>query len=139
VILIDTSILSLAFRRTRPGPNEERVQVVLEGLMAGEAPLGLPGIVVQEVLSGVRSEKQFAELERRLMAAFTILLPSAADHVEAARLRNRCLGKGLSASGPDCLIAVQTMAGDHELFTAGPDFEGIAKHAPLKIFRVEGG
>jgi predicted nucleic acid-binding protein len=65
VILIDTSILSLAFRRTRPGPSEQRVRVVLEGLMAGEAPLGIPGIVVQEVLSGVRSEKQFAELERR--------------------------------------------------------------------------
>jgi predicted nucleic acid-binding protein len=138
VILVDTSILSLAFRRTRPGPNEQRIQVVLEGLMSGEAPLGIPGIVVQEILSGVRSEKQFAELERRVLAAFTVLLPSAADHVEAARLRNKCLGKGLSASGPDCLIAVQTIVGEHELFTADPDFEGIARYTPLKLFSEAG-
>src|SRR5262249_13383678 len=107
--------------------------------MAGEAPLGLPAIVVQEVLSGVRSEKQFADLQRRLTAAFTILVPRVEEHVEAARLRNKCRSKGISASGPDCLIAVQAMAGGHELFTSDPDFKAIAKHAPLKIFTLSSG
>jgi predicted nucleic acid-binding protein len=139
VILIDTSILSLAFRRARPGPNEQRIQVALEALMAGEAPLGLPAIVVEEVLSGVRSEKQFADLERRLMAAFTILVPRLEEHVEAARLRNKCLSKGVSASGPDCLIAVQAVAGGHELFTSDPDFQAIARQAPLKLFAFSSG
>lgn len=139
MILLDTSLLSRAFRRTRLGPVEQRLLVVLEALMAGEAPLGLPGIVLQEVLSGVRSEKQFAELERRLTAAFVILLPTTAEHIEAARLRNKCLAKGVSASGSDCLIAVQAIVGGHELFAADKDFKTIAKHVPLKLFVGEGG
>jgi predicted nucleic acid-binding protein len=94
VILLDTSVLSRAFRRQRPGPAEAGLRTVVESMMAGEAELGLPGIVLQEVLSGIRTEKQFSDLQHRLVAAFSIVHPSTADHVEAARLRNRCLAKG---------------------------------------------
>ena len=134
MILLDTSVLSRVFRRRRSGPKEIRLQHILEGLMAGDALLGIPGIVLQEVLSGIRVEKQFGELEKRLLAAFTIVLPTTEDYIEAARLRNRCLAKGLSASGPDCLIAVMVISGGHELFAADADFEAISKHAPLKLF-----
>lgn len=106
--------------------------------MAGELPLGLPGIVLQEVLSGVRNEKQFADLEQRLLASFSIVNPGTRDHIEAARLANKCLASGLAASGPDCLIAVLAIAGDHELFAMDEDFRALAKHAPLKLFRVRG-
>ena len=64
MILLDTSVLSRVFRRRRMGPEEQRLQAVVEELMSGDVPLGLPGIVLQEVLSGVRKEKQFADLER---------------------------------------------------------------------------
>jgi len=137
VILLDTSVLSRLFRRRRSGPEELRLQRTVEGLMTADAALGIPGIVLQEVLSGVRSEKQFAELEGRLLAAFTVVLPSTSDYVEAARLRNRCLAKGLRASGPDCLIAVIAISGRHELFTVDGDFEAISRHAPLKLFASE--
>jgi len=136
VILFDTSILSLAFRRARPGPKERRIADVVADLMTGEASLGLPGIVLQEVLSGIRSEKQFEDLKRRLLTAFEIHLPTTPDYVAAARLKNQCLTKGITASGPDCLIAAQTMNGKHELFTTDPDFEAIAKHARLKLFQA---
>ena len=137
MILLDTSILSRVFRRSRPGPEELRIQRVVEELMTGDDPLGLPGIVLQETLSGIRSEKQFATLENRLLAAFTVLLPTTAHHIDAARLRNKCLAKGLSASGPDCLIAAMAISGGHELFAADDDFEAIAKQAPLQLFRGE--
>ena len=139
MILLDTSVLSQVFRRRRSGSEELRLQRTVEGLMTADAALGIPGIVLQEVLSGVRSEKQFAELEGRLLAAFTVVLPSTSDHVEAARLRNKCLAKGLSASGPDCLIAVIAISGRHELFTVDGDFEAISRHAPLKLFASESG
>jgi len=120
------------------GPEERRVQAVVEDLMSGEVQLGVPGIVLQEVLSGVRSPKQFADLERRLLASFSIVNPSTRDHVEAARLTNKCLAAGLSASGPDCLIAVLAIAGGHELFAMDEDFRSLARHAPLKLFKVRG-
>jgi predicted nucleic acid-binding protein len=138
VILLDTSVLSRAFRRRSPGLEELRVRAVVEELLAGEIALGLPGIVLQEVLTGIRSETQFAELEDRLVASFSIVSAGAADHVEAARLANRCQAAGLSASGPDCLIAVLAIEGRHELFAIDDDFRTIAKHAPLKLFEPKG-
>jgi len=104
--------------------------------MAGDVPVGLPGIVLQEVLTGIRSPRQFDDLRSRLLAAFIVVPANVRDHVEAARLRNVCLSKGLNVSGIDCLIATCTMAGQHELFAVDDDFETIAAHTPLRLFRA---
>ncbi len=93
--------------------------------------------MLQEVLSGIRAEKQFADLEGKLLASFRIVNPGTQDHVEAARLTNRCLAAGLSPSGPDCLIAMLAIAGGHELFAIDADYRAIAQHAPLKLFVPE--
>ncbi len=127
MILLDTSVLSRVFRRKRPGPAETRLREHVEQLLGSDMPLGLPGIVLQEVLSGIRSERQFADLERRLLGAFTIVHPTTADYVESARLKNRCLAGGLNASGPDCLIATVAIAGRHELFESRRGFRGVGK------------
>ena len=131
MILFDTSVLSRVFRRRRPGAEERRLQAQFERLMASDTPLGLPGIVLQEVLSGMRSQKQFTELRSRLLAGFTVVPASAEDHVEAARLKNLCLG--LNVSGIDCLIAAAAIAGGHELFAVDGDFGEISKHSPLRL------
>jgi predicted nucleic acid-binding protein len=119
------------------GPSEKALAAEVQELMLGDLPLGLPGIVLQEVLSGIRAEKQFANLERRLLSAFTILPATVKHHVEAARLRNRCLTAGLNVSGPDCLIAALAIAGEHRLFARDDDFEAIARLAPLKLYAAK--
>jgi predicted nucleic acid-binding protein len=133
VILFDTSVLSRVFRRRRPGAEERRLQVLFQGLMEGDTPLGLPGIVLQEVLSGMASQRQFADLRGRLLAGFTVFPASPEEHVEAARLKNLCVGRGLKVSGIDCLIAAIAIAGGHELFAVDGDFAEIAKHSPLRL------
>lgn len=138
MILLDTSILSRVFRRSRKGPQERRLQAVVEELMAGDLALGLPGIVLQEILSGIRSEKQFGDLKRRLLASFSILNAETRHHLEAARLRNTCLARGLTVSGPDCLIAAQAIDGHHELFAVDQDFEDLAGHVPLRLYKWSG-
>jgi len=135
VILFDTSVLSRVFRRKHPGAEERRLRVVFEELMATDVPLGLPGIVLQEVLSGVRSHQQCSDLSAKLPTAFAVLPEGVVEHVEAARVKHVCLGKGLNVSGVDCLIAACAITGDHELFAVDGDFEAIAKHAPLKLYR----
>jgi predicted nucleic acid-binding protein len=135
VILFDTSVLSRVFRRRRPGAEERRLQAVFEELMASDVPLGLPGIVLQEVLSGIRSHRQFSDLRAKLLAAFAIVLEGVPEHVEAARVKNACLGKGLNVSGIDCLVAACAITGNHELYAVDEDFEAIAMHAPLRLFR----
>jgi len=135
VILFDTSVLSRVFRRRRPGAEERRLQIVFDELMASDVPLGMPGMVLQEVLSGIRSHRQFSDLTAKLLAAFTVVPEGVPEHVEAARVRNTCLGKGLNVSGVDCLIAACAITGNHELFAVDEDFETIAMHAPLRLFR----
>lgn len=136
MILLDTSVLSRVFRRTRPGPAEAGLRTAVGSLMAGDADLGLPGIVLQEVLSGIRSEKQFSDLQHRLVTAFAIVHSTTADHVEAARLWNRCLSRGVNVSGVDCLIAAVAIAGGHQVFAVDDDFDAITKHAPLELYRA---
>jgi predicted nucleic acid-binding protein len=102
--------------------------------MQSDASLGLPGIVLQEVLSGLPSEKAFRDLRAKLLGAFTILPASVDDHLEAARLKNLCTSKGVNVSGIDCLIAATAIAGGHELFTADEDFESIRRHTNLSLF-----
>jgi predicted nucleic acid-binding protein len=137
VILFDTSVLSRVFRRRRSGPEERRLQAVFDELMAADVPVGLPGIVLQEVLSGIRSHRQFNDLAAKLLAAFTVVAEGAPEHLEAARVKSACLGKGLNVSGVDCLIAACAISGNHELFAVDEDFEAIAKHAPLRLFRED--
>jgi predicted nucleic acid-binding protein len=134
MILLDTSVVSRVFRRERPGSAERRLQAIFADLMQSELQIGLPGMVLQEVLSGIRSVRQFSDLSAKLVAAFVIVPAGVADHLEAARLRNACLSRGLNVSGIDCLIAATAINGHHELFTTDTDFEAIARDSPLKLF-----
>jgi predicted nucleic acid-binding protein len=134
VILLDTSILSRVFRRRRPGPQELQLHATFEALMQSDVALGLPGVVLQEVLSGLPSEKTFRDLRAKLLGAFAIVPASVEDHLEAARLKNLCIGKGANASGIDCLIAATAIAGGHELFTADADFQAIRRLSNLRLF-----
>lgn len=134
MILLDTSVLSRTLRRRKPGPDERALAAFLERLLASDVPVGLPGVVLQEILNGIRDEKAFTDLEGRLVSSFPIILATTADHVAAARLRNHCLTHGLTAATVDCLIAAVAIVGGHDLFTLDDDFRQIAKHAPLKLF-----
>lgn len=134
MILLDTSVLSRVFRRKHPGPEERRLRAVFNDLMGSEVPLGLPGIVLQEVLSGIRSHRQFSDLTAKLVAGFVVVPEGIQEHVEAARIKNVSLAKGLNVSAGDCLIAACTITGNHELFAVDEDFEAIARHAPLRLF-----
>ena len=138
MILLDTSVLSRAFRRKRPAPPEQRLSAALQRLIEGDADLGLPGIVLQEVLTGIRLEKQFADLERRLTTGFAIVHPTTTNHVDAARLRNTCVSKGLNVSGTDCLIATLAISGHHQLFALDDDFRAIARYSTLELLSDDG-
>jgi len=133
--LFDTSVLSRVFRRKGAGTEERRLQAVFQDLMASEDPLGMPGIVLQETLSGIRSQRQFSDLSAKLLAAFTVLPEGLPEHLEGARVKNACLSKGLNVSGVDCLIAACAIVGNHQLFAVDDDFEAMAKHVPLRLFK----
>lgn len=137
MILLDTSVLSRVFRRCGPGPEEIRLRETLADLLSGDVEVGLPGIVLQEVSSGIRLERQFEEPQGRLLSSFSIVRPAVEDYLEAARLKNRCVAAGVNVSGTDCLIAAVAISGPHELFAVDGDFRNIAERTPrLKLYAL---
>lgn len=132
MIVCDTSVLSLVFRRSSVAL-ETAVRRAYRRLILEAEPACVPGIVVQELLSGVRSAKQFDELLDVIMG-FDILLAGVNHHIDAAQLVNRCRKRGIACSTPDALIAALTTAENGELFTTDQDFRRLAAHEPLRLF-----
>ena len=92
----------------------------------------LPGIVLQELLSGVRSPRQFEAL-RRDLSLFRLLLADEGDHALAARIVNACAAAGVSVASIDALIAAITIRAGGHLLTCDSDFQRIADHTELRL------
>jgi predicted nucleic acid-binding protein len=131
MIVCDTSVLSLVFRRSSVA--DSAVRRAYRKLISEAEPVGVPGIVVQELLSGVRSAKQFDEL-LYVLIGFDVLLASVNHHVDAAGIVNRCRKRGIACSTPDALITALTVAENAELFTMDEDFQRLAAYEPLRLF-----
>lgn len=135
MIVLDTSVLSLALRRRRATSEVTHVRARVAEVLAGKQPVAIPGIVLQELLTGVRTDDAFARLHRGL-AWLRVLLASEADHLAAARLASGCRRAGVTVFGADALIAAQTMRAGAQLFTLDRDFHAIADHSSLRLLPV---
>jgi predicted nucleic acid-binding protein len=132
VILVDTSVLSLAFRRRiRIHPESPLVQT-LRRLIEQDQPVAVPGIVLQELLSGVSVETEFERL-KNLMEGFPVVPATSEHHLEAARIANTCRRAGISVSTVDCLIAAMAIATKSQLLTDDRDFVQIASRFDLHL------
>lgn len=134
MILVDTSILSLAFRRRAREVPEAAEARVLRALVEGDDDVRVPGIVFQELLSGVRTGKEHQAL-RAALEGFPLVLATREDHEAASVLANGCRAAGIAAATVDCLIAAQAMRRAASLFTTDADFEKMRRVADLRLYR----
>jgi hypothetical protein len=137
LILLDTSVLSLAFRRRTVGASETAEVARLRRLIEEDEPLAIPGIVAQELLSGVRDDRQATRLQG-LIEGFPWVLATREHHIRAAQIANRCRRAGITVSTPDCLIAATAVELGAELLTLDTDFTRIAGHAELRLLPLAG-
>lgn len=135
MILIDTSIWSIAFRRQKPGEEFPQEVEALKSLIKGDETIALPGVVLQELLSGLKEEAQFNRL-RRLIEGFPVLLATDDDHIKAAQISNICRRKGIATTAVDCLITAMTIERGAQLFTIDQDFTYIAELCPLQLYQT---
>lgn len=104
-VLVDTSVWSLALRRSKAASlsAEERkflnqlTQAVQDGRVA------MLGPIRQELLSGIRDANQFTRL-REALRAYPDELLETPDHEGAAVLYNECRGRGITLGPVDVLI-----------------------------------
>ena len=126
MILLDTSVVSAVLRRRSRGEPEEAVARRVTALLQGDQQVGLPGIVLQEVLSGIAERTQHEKLLAALRAGFPVILATEGDHLLAADLVSLGARRGLALSTPDALIAAQAINRHASLFTSDADFAALA-------------
>jgi predicted nucleic acid-binding protein len=134
LILVDTSVLSLAFRRREKANPELSVVRLLRKLIEENIPIAVPGIVLQELLSGVRTEAEFRRLHD-LMEGFPLILATRDHHLRAARIANQCRSAGVAVSAVDCMIAAMAIIANSQLLSTDEDFARMASHCPLQLLR----
>jgi predicted nucleic acid-binding protein len=133
LIAVDTSVLSLALRRASRGTQREHpAATYLRRAVEAGVPVVVPGVCLQEILSGVRDARQFERLAT-LMAPYAVLTAMRADHVEAARIANACRAAGVTASTVDALIAALAVQRGARLLTTDVDFQRIRSHCGLVL------
>ena len=133
MILVDTTVLSLAFRRSRV---TSPVALQFRRMVQEDVPLFVPGIVFQEVLSGIREPRHFTRM-LDVLAGFPKVLADERDHAEGARIANQCRRVGIATTAPDCLIAAQCIRRDSALLTTDHDFQHMAPHIALRFVELE--
>ena len=94
----------------------------------------VPGIVLQELLSGTRLAAQRRRLEE-ILEGFELRAASVEDHRLAATIRDDCRQSGISAAAIDCFITAQVIRADAHLFTLDRDFDRIAAVSNLRLLK----
>jgi predicted nucleic acid-binding protein len=139
MIVVDTGILSLSFRRKRRdlSAEEQRKVYALEGLFkTGVA--ALLGPIRQELLSGVDREEVFERLRARLSVLPDLPLDTEM-HVLAASFYNRCCARGVTAGDIDMMICAAAWSYEAEIFSGNADFERYAACLPIRLYRWDRG
>jgi predicted nucleic acid-binding protein len=138
MVLVDTTVWSLAVRRPRDrlNPHERAVVDAWVSLVTQGIAL-LVGPIRQEVLSGIRRDQDFRALRTRL-SAFPCLPITMEDYDTAAACFNTCRAKGISGIATDMLLCA--VAGRHRvpIFTTDPDFQRYARYLPVLLYQPRG-
>jgi predicted nucleic acid-binding protein len=96
-------------------------------------PLTIPGLVLTEILVGVRSEAEADRVAGALSAFDPTPELDSTDYRKAAELYRVCRRRGLTIrSTIDCLIAQLCLRHGYELLAKDRDFDSIAEVFPLQ-------
>ncbi|HEY0967369.1 MAG TPA: PIN domain-containing protein [Opitutaceae bacterium] len=130
---MDTCVWSQALRRGAPAGGEvvrELTRLVSQGAVE------IAGPIRQEILSGVRTEAQFKQLEE-VLKSFADIPIGPEDYVEAARFYNRCRARGVQGSGTDLLLCAIAVRECLPIYTVDQDFERYAAILPITLHRAQ--
>lgn len=128
-IVVDTTVWSHFLRR---GDRDNSPEVAQLKTYIQERRAILPGIVRQELLSGIKDSQQF-EILSHLLEGFPDQLATSEDHLTAARFFNRCRQQGIQGSPVDFLICAIAHRIQAPILTIDLDFSHYAKVLPIQV------
>ena len=128
MVLIDTTIW-IDFFQYPASPHAAR----LEDLIREHNRAVLCGIVLQEVLQGIRDNKSHAATKERL-TKLPYLDMSKEIHLAAASLYRSMRARGITMPSADASIAALAIHHHIPLYTKDDHFNSIAKFTSLKLY-----
>lgn len=132
-MLVDTSVWIDFFNGFASAEAERLSRAIAEG-----ERIALPGIVLTEILLGLKHEADATRIAGLLEAFEWVAEPTPHDYIEAARLYRVCRSKGFTIrSTIDCLIAQLCLRDGLPLLSKDRDFRVMADHLPLNLIRLD--
>jgi hypothetical protein len=108
---------------------------LLKTLLHQQEKVATCGVIITEVLQGIRDDRQFLETEKRLYTLIYLDL-TRTHFVTAAQIYRTLRSQGLTIRKPiDCMIAAVALEQQAALLHNDRDFEAIATQFPLQIRR----
>jgi len=120
MVLVDTSIW-IDFFQAPESPSASE----LVALIKGHNRVSVCGVVLQEVLQGIRNQKSF-ELVRERLLKFPFIEANRETWLLAATLYRDLLAKGITMPPVDVTIAAIAIQNDVSLFRMDVHFEEVA-------------
>ena len=131
-VIVDTSVWSLALRR-RKGLDNKHVEELEE--LIKEVRVQLIGPVRQELLNGIKSEKQFRVLKKHLRA-FKDLAIETEDYELASEYFNNARNNGIQGSNTDFLLCAISARHRMPIFTRDKDFINFQSVIPVELHKI---
>lgn len=134
-VLVDTPVWSLALRRRPADLNEQDLRMretFAELISDGRAEL--VGLVRQEVLSGIREQRQYERL-RVSLRSFPHVAITLEDYETAAKMHNECRAAGIAGSSVDFLLCAVSVRRRWSIYTLDRDFTQYSRVLPIALFQ----
>ncbi|MDA8163783.1 MAG: PIN domain nuclease [Desulfobacteraceae bacterium] len=128
MVVIDTSVWIDFFRNPAADGNGRLEELIRENNRAAVC-----GLILQEILQGIKDQKLFALTRQRLL--FLPYLEAPRDvHLLAADLYRHLRAKGVTVPSTDTIIAAVAIHHGFPLFTRDAHFSEIARHSELRLY-----
>lgn len=133
MVLVDTSVM-IDYLQGNENDAVLRFQYALDNGI----PFGITPLIYQEVLQGIKTEREFDKVKGYLdTQRFYILKDERESYASAARIYFKCRKKGITVGSTiDCLIAQSAIENNLLLLHNDSDFDRISKVVGLKISNV---
>lgn len=132
-VIIDTSIWSMALRVQKDTEETRRMRHELSELI-NEGRVVLLGVILQEILSGVKTVEDYNTLVE-IFNAFDIELSNRKYYEKAAEFFNKCRRKGIQGSHIDFYICAYASVNNCQIFTKDNDFVNYSKIIDLNLYK----
>ncbi len=100
----------------------------------GREAIGLPDLVMMEVLQGLRADALFQSVLRRFEQCEMLETCGSLLAVEAAQNYRHLRSLGVTVrKSADCMIATLCLRNDHHLLHRDRDFDAFEQHLGLKV------